>query len=335
MPINPTRGALHLDQTLTDYAIAYGPDLASVFVADRACTLKPVEKQSDKYIIWDKGDFYRAEMQQRADGDKSEGSGQRLSRSTYFAEVWALHTLLTDRQRNAARNEVDVEAAKVRYLMHQAKLRRDLEFASTFFTTGVWSGFTDQAGVAGAPGANQFRQWSDYSNSSPITDITDQISALEITAGVPGVELVGVTNAAVFRALQNHPDFLDRIKYTGGNERPAAVSREAMMEIFGLDDLIIGKAAYNTAAEGATASMSAAFTDNFLLMYRSPTPSDDVPTAATLFSHTEFDQVTADGAAIFSWYDESRRSTYMEVEQAFDQKVTAADCAGIFTDCLA
>lgn len=335
MPINPTRGSLHVDTLLTDYAIAYGTDLASTYVSDRACTIKSVDKQSDKYVVWNKGDFYRLEMQQRADGDKSEGGGQRLSNATYFAEVWALHTILTDRQRNAARGEVDVEAAKIRYLMNQTKLARDVQFASTFFTTSVWSGFTDQTGVAAAPGANQFIQWSDYTNSTPITDIKEQAVALEITAGVPGTKLVGVTSSTVFQKLSDHPDFLDRLKYTGGNDRPANVTREAMAAILGLDELIVAKAVQNTAAEGATATMAAIFGDKFLLMFKSDVASDDQSTAATLFSHSEFDQVTPEGAAIFQWYDDSRRSTYYEAEQAFDQKVTAADLGGIFTDCLA
>lgn len=334
MPNNPTSQSLHIDAALTDFAIAYGTDLASTFVADRACTVKPVDKESDYYYVWNKGDFYRLEMAKRADGDRSEGGGQRLSNSTYFADVWALHTKLTDRQRSAARNEIDIEAAKIRYLMHQAKLARDSQFASTFFTTSVWSGFSDQTGVAAGPSTNQFLQWND-SSSDPIGNITDKVTDLEVAAGVPGVELIGVTNSAVFNVLRNHADMLDRIKYTAGVERPAAVTPQIMAAVLGLDELIVAKAAQNTAAEGATAVMARLFGKGFLLMYRAPTPDDETPTAATLFSHSEFDQVTPEGAAIFQWYDESRRTTFFEAEQAFDQKVTAADLGGFFTSCIA
>lgn len=335
MPNNPTSSSLHIDRALTDFAIAYGPDLRDSFVADRACTLKSVDKQSDYYYVWNKGDFYRLEMAKRGDGDVSEGSGQRLSSTTYFADVWALHTLITDRQRAQARNEIDIEAAKVRYLMHQAKLARDSQFATNCFATSVWSGFSDQTGVASSPSTNQFIQWSDYTNSDPINDISTQITALETTAGLPGVDLVAVTSRAVFRKLAEHPDMLDRIKYTAGVDRPASVTPQAMAAVLGIDDLIIAKAVQNSAAEGATATMAALFGSGFLLMYRSPAATDDMPTATTLFSWSEFDQVTADGAAIFQWYDESRRATYLEAEQAFSIKVTAADLGGFFTSCIA
>lgn len=335
MPINPTASSLHIDRALTDFAIAYGPDLRSTFVADRACTLKSVEKQSDKYFTWNKGDFYRLEMAKRADGDKSEGSGQRISNTAYYCDVWALHTMITDRQRNMAKNEVDIEAAKVRYLMHQAKLARDSQFASTFFTTSVWSGFSDQTGVTSSPSTNQFIYWSDTTNGDPITDITEQVVALEVAAGVPGAELVAVTNTAVFRALAQHPDMLDRIKYTAGVDRPASVTPQAMAAVLGIDEIIVAKSVQNSAAEGATATMARLFGDHFLLMYRTPAATDDMPTAATLFSWTEFDGVTPDGAAIFQWYDESRKATYLEAEQAFDMVVTAADLGGFFTGCIA
>jgi hypothetical protein len=333
MPSNPTSSALHVDTLLTEMAIGYGTDLAKTYVADRACTVTPVQKQSDKYMIWNKGDFYRSDMALRGDGDRSVGSGQRLSNTNYFAEVYALHTKLTDRQRK--NSDVDIESAKVRYLMNQAKLKRDILYADTLFKASVWAGFSDQTGVAATPGANQFIHWSDYTNGDPIGDITDKVVDLELAAGVPGVELVGICNTKVFEQLRHHPDMLDRIKYTAGVERPAAVTPEVMAAVLGIDTLIIAKAAKNTAAEGQTASMSRVFGDHFLLQYRSMTPDDETPTAATLFSWSEFDEVTPEGAAIFSWYEESKRATYYEAEMACDIKATATDLGGIFLSCVA
>lgn len=333
MPNNPTAGALHVDKLLTEYAIGYGTDIASTYVADRVCTLLPVDKQSDKYAVWNKGDLFRSEMGLRADGDKSVGSGQRMSTDTYFADVYALHTKLTDRQKKNA--DVDVESAKVRYLMNQTKIKRDKIFAATAFTTSVWSGFTDQTGSATTPSTNEFYHWSDYTNSNPISDITNKVIALEVSAGVPGVTLQGVTNSAVFEALRHHPDLLDRIKYTAGVERPADVTPAMMAAIFGIDELIVAKGVENTAAEGQTASMSRIFSNNFLLHYKAQAASDEDPTGTTLFSWSEFDEVTPEGAAIFSWYEEDRRATIMEVEMACDIKVTATDLGGIFTSCIA
>lgn len=333
MPNNPTSRALHVDTFLTNYAISYGADIAKAYVADRVTTPVSVDKQSNKYPVWNKGDLFRSEMALRADTDKSVGSGQRMSSDTYFAEVYALHTLLSDRQEK--NSDVDIVSAKVRYLVNQTKLKRDKIFAAAAFTTSVWSGFADQTGVASSPSTNQFIQWSDYTNSDPIGDITAKVVDLELSAGVPGVALMAVTNRAVFEKLRQHPDMLDRIKYTAGVERPADVTPAVMAAVLGVDELVIARAVENTAAEGQTASMSRVFGDSFLLQYRNPVASDQDPTGTTLFSWSEFDEVTPEGAAIFSWYDESRRSTVHEVEMACDIKVTAADMGGIFVSCIA
>lgn len=333
MPINPTAQSLHVDKLLTEFAIGYGSDIGKVYVADRVCSLVNVDKQSDKYAVWNKGDFYRSEMLKRADGDPSVGSGQRMSTDTYFADVWALHTKLTDRQRK--NSDVDVEASKIRYLMNQAKLARDIEYASTCFTSSVWSGFADQTGVSGSPSTNQFIHWSDYTSGDPIGTITAKRVDLELAAGVPSAKLLGITNTAVFEKMRHHPDMLDRIKYTAGVERPADVTPEMMAAVLGLEEIVVAKAAKNTAKEGQTASMSRVFGNHFLLQYISPSAGDETPTAAALFSWSEFDGVTAEGAAIFQWYDEATRSTFYEAEQAFDIKVTAADCGGIFLSAIA
>lgn len=333
MPINPTARALHADKLLTNYGISYGTDINKSFVADRVTTPVPVEFQSDKYPKWDKGDLFRSEMKKRGDGDASEGSGQRMSQETYFAEVYALHTKLTDRQKK--NSDVDVESAKIRYLMHQAKLKRDKIFADAAFGTGIWSGFTDQTGVAGAPGANQFRQWSNYTNSTPISDITDKAIDLELAAGVPGVKLMAVTNRPVFNALRHHPNMLDRIKYTAGVSDPASVTPEIMAAVLGIDEIVLARAPENTAAEGQTASMSWVFGNGFLLQYVNPSASDEDPTATTMFKWSEFDDVAEDGVGIYSWYEKKYKSTIYEVEQAIDIKVTAADMGGFFTSCIA
>lgn len=333
MPNNPTAQALHVDRLLTDYAIGYGTDLASTYVADRVCTLKNADKQSDKYVIWDKGDLFRSEMDLRGDAVRSHGAGQKLSNTTYFADVYALHTTLSDRQRS--NSDVDVEAAKVRYLMNQAKLKRDKLYASAAFAASIWSGFSDQTGVAAGPGANQFVQWSNYTTGDPIGDITDQRVALEVAAGVPGVKLMGICNTYVFEKLRHHPDFLDRIKYTGGVERPAQITPDMMAAVLGIDELVIAKAVENTAKEGQTATMARVFGNHFSLQYKADTPTDDTPTGATLFSWSEYDGVTAEGAAIFQWYEEAKKATFFEVEQACDIKITAADLGGIFLSCVA
>jgi hypothetical protein len=52
------------------------------FVAARVFPNIPVQKRSDSYFKYNQGDFLRAEMQKRAPGTESVGSGYRLTTDT-------------------------------------------------------------------------------------------------------------------------------------------------------------------------------------------------------------------------------------------------------------
>jgi hypothetical protein len=323
----PTARDLHVDTLLTDYAIGYSQDLAKDFVADNVTTVKRVNKQSDKYTVWNKGDFFRSAMLPRADGDVASASGFRKDTDgTYYAEAYALKTALTDRQR--ANSDVDIEKAKVRYLMQQAKLRRDKFYATNMFATGKWTGNTEQTGVAAGPAANQFVQWND-SSSTPLLDIQEQMLVVQRNCG--RMPTMAVTSLDVLYALQRHEDFQDLFKHTTGG-LPAA---QAIADTIGVKRLMIGNAVENTAAEGQTASMSAVYGKHFVLTYIADTPTDEEPTAVTTFTWSDFDGMTSDGATVRQWYDDDRKSTWFEAEIFFDMKITAQDCGVMMLSAVA
>lgn len=325
----PTSRDAMIDELLTDFAIAYGQDLKKSFVADRAASVVRAKKQSAKYPVWNKGDMFRIEMDLRADGTESKRAGFRVDlTNSYFAEVYALSSALSDRTKN--NSPLDLEKAKVRYLMQQAKMKRDKLWAAVNFITGVWTGNTEQTGVAAAPGANQFLQFND-ANSDPIGVITGQMLAMEVNSGV--LPNVAVCNTKTMNALKNHPDVVERVKYTG--KTPALVEDSYIAQLFGLEEVIVARGVENTAAEGATASMARIFGNHFVLLYRAPTVSEEQPTSNALFAWSEFDQVTADGAAIDSWYDKPTKSTIYEAEQAVACKRTADDLGVMLLDAVA
>ena len=76
-------------------------------------------------------------------------------------------------------------------------------------------------------------------------------------------------------------------------------------------------------------TMADVFGNHVLLAWIDETPETDMPTAVTSFSWSEFDQVTPEGLAIDSWWDQDLKAWKYEGEMAFDAKITAND-AGVF-----
>ena len=96
---NPTASDVHVNAALTNISIAYTQEAGS-FVADRVFPLLQVPKQSDRYFVYDKDDFFRSEAQLRAPGTPSAGSGFGIDNTpSYFADVYAIHKDVDDQIR--------------------------------------------------------------------------------------------------------------------------------------------------------------------------------------------------------------------------------------------
>ena len=98
----PTNGDVHVNTPLTQISIAYLQD-QDQFVAAQVCPVIPVSKQSDRYYVYNRGDFFRDQMQKRAPGTPAASSGYRLDNTpTYFADVWAENKPIPDQLRGNA-----------------------------------------------------------------------------------------------------------------------------------------------------------------------------------------------------------------------------------------
>lgn len=312
---------LHADAFLSGFGIAHGQDLAKNFVADRALTMVNSKKRSDKYPIWTKADFFRDDMQEWADGAPTPELGFRKTDGNFITNRYGGKTLLTDHDRANAEGELNIEEQKVRFLMQLAKIKRDKRFATKIFGPGLWTENTEQTGVAAAPAANQFLNF-DVAGSDPIGVIRAQMDAVETSTGrLPNVLVVDALTNSV---LKDHADVLDRYKHTA----PAVITEELLGALWGVE-YIVARATENTAAEGQAPVMSRIFGDSILLMHRTPSMSDDEPTAAALFSWSPFDFVTAEGAAIDSFREEDRKGDWFRSEQYFVQEITSNDL-GVF-----
>lgn len=339
----PTPSDVHVNAILTNISIAYMQN-ASGFVADRVFPNIPVLKQSDRYFRYDRSDFWRNQFQKRGLSAESAGSGWKVdSTPTYFAEVWALHKDIDDQIRANQDAPINMDRDAALWLAEQALISREVNWASKYFTTGVWSGVTgspgtDITGVSGTPGSNQVLQWSDDA-STPIADVKAQAQNILLRTGRrPNKLVLGVE---VWTKLSEHPDLIDRVKYSGGisNATPAKVSRQAVAALMEVDEILVAEGIQVTSPENPTfeASMTQAFIagKNALLCYVAPSPSLMQPSAGYTFSWTGLLGAGAMGGRTLSFRMEHLKSDRIEMEMAYDQKVVCTDCGVFFASIVA
>lgn len=327
----PTNAAVHVDSALTNISVAFLQN-ASHFVAGRVFPNVPVQKQSDRYFVFDRGFFNRDEAKVRAPGTESAGSGYELDNTpTYFANVYAYHHDVADQVRANADAAVDPERAAAELVTHKMLIRKETDWVSRFFAGGIWTG-GDVDGVPATPAANQVVQWSDTTSGDPIGDIRGaKTSILQSTGFIPNTLVVG---QQVFDALIDHPDIVDRIKYGQTAGGPAMANEQTLAALFGLDRILISRAIRNTAAEGLTNAHSFIAGKKALLCYVPPAPSLMTPSAGYTFSWTGFmGQTNGFGFATKRFRMEHLESTRVEGQMAFDHKLVSSDL-GYFWDTI-
>ncbi len=322
----PTISAVHIDAILTNISVAY-MQKAENFISDKVFPVVPVDKKSNKYFTYTKNDWFRDEAQRRAPGTESAGGGYNLSTDTYSADVWAFHKDVDDQTMANADTPLNPLREASEFVTRRLLLRREIQFVSDYLTTGVWG--TDVTGVSASPTANQFYQWSDYANSDPIEDIEKAKSDILSTTGMEGNTLV--LGYEVFRKLKNHPDVVDRYKYTTSS----VITEDMMARLFGIDRILVAKSVKATNNEGANGAYGFTFGKAACLLHVAPSPGLMTPSAGYIFAWTGVSGGLGATIGTSNFRMEHLKANRVESEVAFDNKVVATDLGYFFNTAVA
>jgi len=320
----PNINSVHIDAILTNISVAYLQNQDN-FIADKVFPVIPVDKKSNKYFTYTKNDWFRDEAQRRAPGTESAGGGYNLSTGTYSCDVFAFHKDVDDQTLANADTPLNPLREATEFVTRRLMLRRELQWVSDFFATSVWG--TDVTGVAGTPTTGQVKQWSDYTSSDPISDIENAKSGILSATGMEGNTLV--LGYDVFKSLKNHPDLVDRIKYTSSQ----TITTDMLAAMFDIPRVIVAKAVKATNNEGATEAYSFAHGKKALLCHVAPQPGLLTPSAGYSFSWTGVSGGLGATIGTSQFRMESIKSDRVEAEMAFDNKVIGSDL-GYFWDSI-
>lgn len=327
---NPTIGDVHVNAPLTNISIAFIQG-AENFVADRIFPNIPVVKQSDRYYTYERGDFNRDEMEERAPGSESKGGDYNIDNTpNYFAPVYAFHRDVADQIRANADPMLNLDNEATIYVTQKGLLRREKLWANKHFTTTVWADDID--GVVSSPGAGEVLQWNDAA-ATPLEDITAGRTVIKKSTGFDPNKLV--IGREVWDSLKNNPSIIDRIKYGQTAGSPAKVTREAVAGLMELDEILVMNAIENTANEGATPVHSFIGGKSALLTYAAPSPGLMTPSAGYTFSWTGLAGAGQTGGRIKRFRMEPLESDRVEIQMSFDQKVVSVDMGYFFATIVA
>lgn len=310
--MQPTPSDVHVSVPLTNISIAYFQDNPTEFIADRVFPTVPVKKQADAFYTFPKDAWTRSDAQKRAPATESVGTGYAISKDTYFAETWALHQDVPDEVRANADDQIDPDRSATVLVTRQLAIRRELVWAAKYFTTGVWTGSTTGSDVT--PGT----LW-DATGSTPIENMRAQITAVKLKTGIRPNKVI--MSELVWNVLVDHPEFIDRIKYT----QKAIVTTDLLAAVLGVDEVLVAGAVYNNAIEGATANMAYMYGKGVLIVYAAPRPALMAPSGGYTFVWTGLYGAEGGFGRITRIRIAERKCDRIESEMNFDMKLVGSD----------
>jgi hypothetical protein len=232
--------------------------------------------------------------------------------------VYAFHKDIGDQTRANADAPIQVDREAAEFVTSRLMLKMETQFVSTFFTSGVWA--TD---------VTPSNLWSDYTSSDPLNDVESGKRAILATTGYePNTLVLGYD---VFKTLKNHPDLVDRIKYTSSQ----TLTEGLMASLFDIPRVMVAKSVKATNAEGGTAAYDFTHGKNALLTYSAPSAGLLQPSGGYVMSWTGVSQGLGQTVGTSRIRMEQFKADRIEAEVSFDMKVIGSDLGYFFSAVVA
>jgi len=302
-------GGLHIDVALTNVAVGY-PNTG--LVGDNLVPRVNVQKQSNFYYVFGR-EAWGTHADLRGPGtEANEIPGLAVSRQNYFAIEHALQIAVTDEERENAdtpfapdRDGTELVTAKI--LLGREVAIKNVVTTTANYATGM---FTTLSGTA---------QWNDYVNSNPIADVRTAIRA--INAQIFMDPNYAVIPYQVMSTLEDHPDFIERIKYS---ER-GILTPEIISTIFGLPRVTIPSVGINNAAFGAAVSLGYLWGRDVVIAWVPDAPRLRQPAFMYEFNwgYNGNTPMVTD-----RWRENKRKSDIIRVQRRYDLRLAAVDSTG-------
>lgn len=326
----PTGSDLYVSIPLTNLSVAYIQDNQE-FIADQVFPSVPVAARTGLYWKYAKGDWFRTAAQKRAPRTESAGTGWNMERDTYLVDVNAVHVDVADQDRadqaNQERSVLDLDRDATRFVIRDILLRREKDWVEAFFTPGVWTNVA-QIGVASGVGAGEFLQWND-SDSTPIQDIENMRVAFgENTGFRPNVLVIG---ARVYSAFKNHPEFIERIKYS----QKGIVTLDLIAALLDVPKVLTPMVIENVGEEQAPDDFQYIYGKSALLAYAAPNAGIMQPSAGYTFEWTGYLGSNVRGTSTSKFRLQELKADRIETESAYGFKVISPDLGVFYTTAVA
>ena len=319
-----TPSAVHVDQPLTNLTLAYAQSQEN-FIADKVFPTVGVQKQSDKYYLYDRANMNRTgDVEKLAPRTEVNRIGMTISNSSYFADVYGLGMDFDEQTLANEDAALEIRSAGAETLAMRLMIHREEQFATNFFSDNIWG--TNYDG-AGATAGTNFLYWDDAA-AKPIQNVTDLRRVMQLKSGgfKPNTMVVG---KEVRDALVNNADILARLNGGATVTNTALVTDAKLAEIFEVENFYVMEAVKNSSVEGVAESNAFIGGKHAMLCYTPNNAGLMSPAAGLTFAWNNLEGVNNLGITVESFSDDALKrqqiAEMIQVKMSYDMKIVGAD----------
>ena len=330
-----TPSMVHIDVPLQNFSVAYAQK-QTTFIADKIFPIVSVDKQSDKFYVFDKNQMrQRGPVKQLAPRTEVERIGIQLSKDNYFAEVYGLG-MDFDEQTTANEDAgLNLRQQGVETLTEQMLHFREDQFIQRFLMDhSQWNTLV----------ANQdFDPLGDVGKDPVDTMLSIMTEFYKKSGGYKPNTLV--LSPDVRQALLVNEKIRDRIQYAGSPTNPAIATDQTLAAILGVErifvpDLLINKSAPEVFKEPEdlennfvnageldkdNENVDYAYKNTAFLCYTPSNAGLRTPAAGVIFAWNSIPGANNLGITVESFSDDALKrkqiSEMIQVKMSYDMKV--------------
>lgn len=288
---------------------------AEGFVGQRVLPVVTVQSQAGNF-----GKIPLDQLLQNREALRSSGAGYnrgnwKFTPATYATKEYGLEEPIDDREARMYASYFNAELIATMRSQRGIIEAQEKRVAAMIFNSSTYSP------------TNITNEWDDYTNATPIADVESKVQAIWAASGLwPNAMVI---NRKVFRNLRNCAQIVDRLKYQGFQDvRPGNITVDALAQVFDIPLLLVAGGTKNTANEGATASISSIWSDEYCWIGRVATTQDFREPCVGRIFHWSADGSEERGL-VETYRDETVRADIVRVRHDVDEVEILTACGGL------
>lgn len=299
------------------------PDLASFleydlesdrlgYVASKVFPVVEVASQAGVFGVIPVEQLLQQRTTARAPGSGYSRGNFTFTTSSFACEEHGAEEPVDDRQAKMYREYFDAEQVATLRAFSAVLRNAERRVADAVFNTTTWNGAALTTGIT--------HEWDDATNCVPITDVNAARNKVYDGSGLWANALI--INKKVFHNLRRSSQVIDAIESAGAGDasKQSDITADLLARVFDLDYVIVAGASRNSAAEGAAATPTQIWSDEYAMVCRIATSADMAePCIGRMFHWSE--DGSSPGGTVESYRDEVVRANIIRVRHDVDEVV--------------